>query len=1468
MSFSTITKAASPSPTQFDTAPVPPPAGGTLLISDLQWNNLIDILDGSSVDKIAAGAIAGGVVTNAEYDRLSGVTSPIQTQLDSKLENINGESIDDLSDVTITARAANQLLVVNPGNTAWINAAGVFSAITGVGAQTQILNMGNFAIQSLAAPVGGTDAATKTYVDNLVNGLAWKDSARAATTVNITLSGAQVIDGVSVVAGDRVLVKDQTLGQENGLYDAAAGAWTRTEDADTEADLLNMSVFVQEGTANGATGWTLTTPAPIVVDTTPLVYAQIGAGPGNPLTTKGDLFGRNATEGARVPVGADNTVLIANSAQAVGVEYQLIANANVAAGRFSNITGVSNSLNLLTDDTTAILELEANHTVPGSQTIGQIDFYDDNSVNARTLYAEINVAIVDPTSTSEDATVNFRVLTGGVFQNYMLFNTASSSEIALLKNTNMFGNSIIDAGFISQQSVTFPAGTVSYIARSLSDTRINYVTGGSLEVTANNASPAIFGLGSLNITRASNLAVLDLEGVYGAPTGGEDVGNVDFSANNATPTKIQYGRVGVVIENPAAGLEEGSLFINVMSGGNFDTFMDFNFGSNGLVRFEKPILLQDNIDVNSFTMDNVARINFGPTNSFILENGDIEYNVRSGGFGHEFFVNAISEYKFDATVADFSSNNLLLNGGFIDITEIAAPANPGVNIARMYARDDGGITKLYFRDSAGTETELGGAGGSGDVVGPGSSTDNAIARFDLATGKLIQNSGVIINDTNTITVPGPIVLTAAGTVPAGTETYFREVANDLVVNVNTANSVLLNFGTTNNYTFTQTQADFQGNNLVDAIITSASTLTGTVVSSGLSYNNGIKQTFNPSTSNAGINVGAEISDPSVGVNGDIYYDSVGNKFRVYENGSWIDMIAAAGEVFTWTADHSAARYNLENTGAIDFDLSGPLVTPASTQPYIAYDTVPTPDALRINVPGARTIFFSVGGVDQMEITDAIVDVFGNGIQNANFLEDNSANPANAGVIRLGNNTDIAWRNAGNTNDHTITFNSSDQFVIEITSGNDYVFSETALTANGKDLLSVSAVSFDGAGASIGAATPNIYSTAAGMVFNVTTSDTFVMTFNNSARYTFTTNDVTFLNRDLLQVGNVDFGTGSIPAGASPEMWYDGTTYLGINVPTGDEIRFYINAVEAFSYSATVMDLFGRSIQNAGNINIENITATGPILTLDNTDSSPSIGHLAGTITFRGDRTASSAFDYGKIVVEMLDVTSGSADGEMKLMVGNANTANAEYITLNEASGQTIHFKKDVENFNMENTLGTGDITQLLGLTFNDDATQLSGAVTYVQRSNGSLILNAVTGEDVQVQINNILEMTIASNLITLAAATDLNAGGDVIIGDRLQGQKGPDVASADAITLGDGNYFDITGAVTINHLINTNWQNGSIVTLQFDAAATLTNAAGGATGAEQDFALAGAANFVATAGDTITLVNDGTVWREIARSVN
>lgn len=113
-------------------------------------------------------------------------------------------------------------------------------------------------------------------INGIQTSAAWKLPCRVATTANITLSGTQTIDGVAVVADDRVLVKDQTDTTENGIYLASATEWTRAEDFDGNRDVVTGTlIYVHSGTAGGEVVYVLTTSGDIVIGTSNITFSAV-----------------------------------------------------------------------------------------------------------------------------------------------------------------------------------------------------------------------------------------------------------------------------------------------------------------------------------------------------------------------------------------------------------------------------------------------------------------------------------------------------------------------------------------------------------------------------------------------------------------------------------------------------------------------------------------------------------------------------------------------------------------------------------------------------------------------------------------------------------------------------------------------------------------------------------------------------------------------------------------------------------------------------------------------------------------------------------------------------------------------------------------------------------------------------------------------------------------------------------------
>lgn len=112
----------------------------------------------------------------------------------------------------------------------------------------------------LTTPSAATDIANKQYVDYALLGISWKAPAKAATTTNITLSGPQTIDTVSVVAGDTVLVKDQSNPAQNGIYTVQTGAWTYATGSTTWAQYVGAVIYIVSGGQATAAFYTTAQP--------------------------------------------------------------------------------------------------------------------------------------------------------------------------------------------------------------------------------------------------------------------------------------------------------------------------------------------------------------------------------------------------------------------------------------------------------------------------------------------------------------------------------------------------------------------------------------------------------------------------------------------------------------------------------------------------------------------------------------------------------------------------------------------------------------------------------------------------------------------------------------------------------------------------------------------------------------------------------------------------------------------------------------------------------------------------------------------------------------------------------------------------------------------------------------------------------------------------------------------------------
>ena len=230
---------------------------------------------------VTTGKLADGAVTTAKITDAN-VTA-------GKLAADSVETAKIADGAVTSAKIANDTIVDADINSAAAIAQSKISGLTtdlaaklalAGGTMTGSIAMGTNKITGLGTPTDGTDAATKNYVDSAAQGIDWKASVRAATTAAVTLASdlenGDTLDGVTLATGDRVLVKNQSTGSENGIYVVkASGAPDRSTDADSGAELTsNFAVFVEEGTVNADQGYTLTNNGSITIGTTALTFTQ------------------------------------------------------------------------------------------------------------------------------------------------------------------------------------------------------------------------------------------------------------------------------------------------------------------------------------------------------------------------------------------------------------------------------------------------------------------------------------------------------------------------------------------------------------------------------------------------------------------------------------------------------------------------------------------------------------------------------------------------------------------------------------------------------------------------------------------------------------------------------------------------------------------------------------------------------------------------------------------------------------------------------------------------------------------------------------------------------------------------------------------------------------------------------------------------------------------------------------------
>jgi hypothetical protein len=373
--------------------------------------------------------------------------------------------------------------------------------------------------QITTSPTGNTDIANKFYVDQIAQGLSPKQAVKCGTSVSITLSGLQTIDGYTTLAGDRVLVKNQGTSSQNGIYNASASAWTRSADMDVWAEVPGAYTVILNG-GQAQTAWVSTSSDTGTINVTPITFVQFSGNgtyyAGTGLTLTSNTFSITNTGVTAASVGSASKTLTAT----VNAQGQLtaLADTNIAiaatqitsgtidsvriSGSYTGITGVGT----LTVGTWNALTITVPYGGTGATTLS--GYIKGNGTAALSGQATIPNSDITGLGTMSTQNANNVAITGGSISGLSSFILTGQTGYvyangsSAVTSSTTIPTSALSGNFVS----TFSAGTTGLTpntnstgAVTLSGT-LNVANGGTGVTSSSGANSVVLRDANGNIT--------------------------------------------------------------------------------------------------------------------------------------------------------------------------------------------------------------------------------------------------------------------------------------------------------------------------------------------------------------------------------------------------------------------------------------------------------------------------------------------------------------------------------------------------------------------------------------------------------------------------------------------------------------------------------------------------------------------------------------------------------------------------------------------------------------------------------------------------------------------------------------------------------------------------------------------------------------------------------------------------------
>jgi hypothetical protein len=710
----------------------------------------------SSTGTLSANLFTGTLTTNAQPNITSVGTLTDLTVTNVATANINGYSS------TVSASAQSNITsvgtltsLVSSGNiqsnanviTDNILAKGTNVTVTaGTGGNIVLapegsgtVDVSSKRITGLATPTQATDAATKGYVDGAAQGLDIKNSVRVATTTNITLSGTQTVDSVVLVAGNRVLVKDQTNASQNGIYVVSASSWTRALDADDNGELTAGSfTFIEEGTSYHDTGWVISTNGEIVIGTDPMNWTQF-SGAGQLTASDGvQLIGSNfsanvdnstiAVVSGALKVKDGLTLTTPNIGVATGTSLNLgsgtidsgnitvAANADITlSGADSQITGA----NLVSANYfTGTLTTASQPNITSVGTLGNLSITTTLNVASNAFIANSGGIYTDGYYYANGIAIDFSTAAGNATE--LQFKATGSNDLAASPNLTFSGTALTVTG-TANVSGQVTVGNLK--TDSLTTGRVTLQGAGNVLADSGNLT---FSGTELTVTGTANVSGQVIAG--NVKTASLTVGRVTFAGTGnvlADDAELTFDTITNELQSGNANVA-GYLTAGNVTARNLTT-------AGRIVIAGSAGLLSDN-----------ANLSFNSTGNILtVDNVTSSGNVNAGQFiGNGVQISNIAGGNVSGTVANAT-------------LAVSVSGNAQGNITSVGTLTGLTVTGLTTLDTLGNLKITGGA--NGQII----STDGA------GNLSFISNdSGKIVNGTSNVSIPtlnGNIVMVQGGT---------------------------------------------------------------------------------------------------------------------------------------------------------------------------------------------------------------------------------------------------------------------------------------------------------------------------------------------------------------------------------------------------------------------------------------------------------------------------------------------------------------------------------------------------------------------------------------------------------------------------------------------------------------------------------------------------------------------------------